>query len=126
MARVESVFKWPVFDGKGTVECFFCVEERFDHCPETFKNFEEVHADTAPEKQETQTRNATAAADQTTQRCARAVKERLLERVDPLAKDCMIKHEKDFRRPVDWRLSFAAQIVFQARSLTSRNSKRRT
>jgi hypothetical protein len=80
--------KTPVFNGEGTVECFFCVEERFSHRaakldwtagPETFDNFEEVLQDhAASEKWETGTQNV-APAEQTMERFNQAVEERLLE-----------------------------------------------
>ena len=98
----------PVFDGEGAVEHFFCVEERFRHCaakmdwttgPEMFENFEEILTDIALEKWETRTQNV-APADQTLARFELAIQEFLLECVDPLAKDHMIKYLKDFRRPI--------------------------
>jgi len=97
----------PVFDGEGAVERFFCVEEHFRHCaakmdwttgPEVFENFEEILTDVALEKWETRAQSA-APADQTLARFEPATQELLLERADPLAKDCVIKHLKDFRRP---------------------------
>jgi hypothetical protein len=99
----------PVFNGEGTVECFFYVEESFCHHaakmewtagPEMFDNFEEILQDTALEKWETRTQNI-APADQTMGHFTQAVDECLLECVDPLAKDHhMIKHLKDFRHPM--------------------------
>jgi hypothetical protein len=100
--------KAPVFNGDGNIECSFCVEERFRHCadklgwttgPEMFDDFEEILQDTALEKWETRTQNV-AQADQTMARFTQAFQECLLEHVDPFAKDHMIKHLKDFRRPM--------------------------
>jgi hypothetical protein len=101
-------YKTPVFNGEGAVECFFYVEERFRHYaaklewttgPEMFDNFEEVLQDTALEKWETRIGNI-APVDRTMGRFDQAIGEYLLEYVDPLAKDYMIKYLKDFRRPM--------------------------
>jgi hypothetical protein len=101
-------YKTPVFDGEGTIECFFYVEERFRHYatkldwttgPEMFDNFEEILQDTALEKWETRMQNI-APIDQTIERFNQAIEEYLLEYVDPLAKDYMIKYLKEFRRPM--------------------------
>jgi hypothetical protein len=87
---------------------FLLFEERFRHCaakkewttgPEMFENFEEFLMDTALEKWETRTQNVVPA-DRTLARFELAVQEFLLEHADSLAKDCMIKHLKDFQRPI--------------------------
>jgi hypothetical protein len=96
--------KTPVFNGEGTIECFFHVEERFRHHaaklewtagPEMFDNFEEVLQDTALEKWETRIANV-APADRRIGRFDQAVEACLLEHVDPFAKDHMIKCLKEF------------------------------
>jgi hypothetical protein len=101
-------YKTPVFNGEGTIECFFYVEERFLHYaaklewitgPEMFDNFEEILTDTALEKWETRTQNI-ALVDRTMERYTQVIEEYILEYVDPLSKDYMIKYLKDFHRPV--------------------------
>ena len=101
-------YKAPVFNGEGTVECFFYIEERFRHYatkldwttgPEMFENFEEILSDTALEKWETRTQEI-AIEDYTMELFEQTIQEYLLEFVDPLAKDYMIKYLKSFHRPV--------------------------
>jgi hypothetical protein len=98
----------PVFDGEGTVKCFFYVDKRFCHHaakldwtagPEMFDNFEEVLQDAALVKWETRMQNL-APAHQTMECFNQAVEECLLEQVAPLAKNHMIKSVKEFRRPI--------------------------
>jgi hypothetical protein len=135
-------YKTPVFNGEGTVECFFYVEECFRHYaakmdwttgPEMFENFEEILKDTALEKWETRTQNIAHAA-QTLARFELAIQAFLLEYVDPLAKDYMIKYLKDFGVPfilnleimrLESKLSFATPIVSQVRNLILHHNKRR-
>jgi hypothetical protein len=107
MALIENVKR--LFLMVMEMQCLFYVEERFRHCadklgwtagPEMFDNFEEILQDTALEKWETRTQNI-AQADQTMAQFTQAFQEHLLEHVDPFAKDCMIKHLKDFCCPMN-------------------------